>query len=87
MQRVLVSPVRPKVGLDRLARMGLLAVPLLFAVPIFLGLAHSVIDLLGEPNPYFADISGTTADARALALRLLTELGAGAGTAALAMPA
>jgi hypothetical protein len=63
---VLATPVGTRLRADRLLRPLLLAVPVLFAVPILLGFAHSIIDLLGQRNPYFADISGTTADARAL---------------------
>jgi hypothetical protein len=43
-------------------------VPLLFAVPILYALTASLIDVVGSPHPFFGDPSGTSADARAIAL-------------------
>ena len=68
MQKALAAPARSRVPVERAVRLGLVVVPLLFAVPILLGLTRSIIDLLGESHPYFGDISGSATDANALRL-------------------
>jgi hypothetical protein len=52
--------------LERAAHAALLAVPVLFAVPVLYALGRALAQTIGEPHPFFGDISGTTTDARAL---------------------
>ncbi len=43
-------------------------VPLLFAVPVMVGILRSALDLLGVAHPFYGDISGTEVDAVAVYL-------------------
>src|SRR3954454_19024924 len=54
------------IALGRMVHLVLLALPFVFAGPILVSLVRVLIDA-AQPHPFFNDISGTTADARALA--------------------
>ncbi|MDQ6914926.1 MAG: hypothetical protein M3155_03855 [Actinomycetota bacterium] len=56
------------ISLSRVTTLGLIALPLIFGVPILLALTQSIVDAAGQAHPFFADISGATTDARALGL-------------------
>jgi hypothetical protein len=65
--KVLSVPTRRALSPERVVRLALLALPVLFAGPILVSLVRVLVDA-AQPHPFFNDISGTTADARAIAL-------------------
>jgi NADH:ubiquinone oxidoreductase subunit 3 (subunit A) len=52
----------------RLARLAVAVVPVVFALPILYALVASFLDVVGAGHPFFGDISGSNADARAVSL-------------------
>lgn len=60
------SPSPPASRLERAAHVALLAVPVVFALPVLYALGRALANTITQADPFFGDISGTTADARAL---------------------
>ena len=56
------------VPLQRLLRVGLAGLPVIFAVPILVALVQGIANIVAQGHPFFGDISGTATDARAITL-------------------
>jgi hypothetical protein len=59
-----------KGGMDRerLPRIALALMPVVFALPVLYALVASLVDVIGTAHPFFGDISGSEADARSISL-------------------
>ena len=50
------------VPLQRLLRVGLAGLPVIFAVPILVALVQGIANIVAQGHPFFGDISGTATD-------------------------